>query len=386
MSEVASKAKPGGVRLGLLVGGFGVLVLFGAIGRRFVEARADKAAVSAVNASLAAANEGPRAVKTIRPRVTPWQPIVKVTGEVSPVRETQLSFKQPGRLATVAVKLGDKVTAGQLLATLDPLDASAQAGTAYAMVRAAELDVAISQENVERAKLLFEKSAISQTEYRGEQQRQDGAQARLNTARAQAGASNVALANTRLSAPFAGTVVQAPSAPGAVVMPGTPLFRLEDTSSLRLSATVHPSDVRNLALGALVELEGEPKLVGRLTVIFPSVDPQTRRVPIYAELKNDGAAPLLARSFVRAQASGAGTLDVLKLPATALKAGSQDELWLIRSGKASTAHVVFTTGEDGTLYVHDGVTEKDEVILAAGQALHEGDSVQGTSITEGGSP
>jgi len=386
MSDLVVKQGQGGVRLGLVVGGVGVLLLFGAIGKRFVEAKADSNAVTAANASVVTATGGPREVKSVRPSPWTWQAVVQVTGEVAPIRRTALSFKQPGRLASVAVTLGDKVTAGQLLALLDPLDATAQAGTALAMVKAAELDVSISEENEQRSKKLVDQSAISPTEYRGEQQRLDGARARLDTAKAQSAASNVAVANTRLVAPFAGTVVEAPSAAGAVVMPGTPLFRLEDTSALRLASTVHPSDVANIALGATVELEGERKLLGKVTVVFPSVDAQTRRVPIYAEIPNDPSAPLLAGVFVRAHITAPSESRVLKLPAAALKAGSQDEVWLIHEGKAATAHLVFTTGEDGALYVRAGVTEKDDVILAAGQALHEGDAVRGTSISDGRRP
>lgn len=387
MSQQAVKQSGGsGVRLGLLVTGLGVVVLFGALGKRFVEAKSEKAAVAAAVLEEAAAASGPREVKTIRPVAGSWQPRVKVTGAVAPIRESMLSFKQPGKLSSVAVKLGDKVTAGQLLATLDPVDVSAHAATAAAMVKAAELDVAIQEENEQRSKRLVDQSAISPTEYRAAVHMLEGARARLDTAKTQANASNVAVANTRLTAPFAGTIVQAPTAPGAVVMPGAPLFRIEDTSALRLSSSVSPDDALTLQVGATVELEGERKLVGKVSVIFPSVDPQTRRVPIYAEFPNDPAAPLLAGIFVRANVTAAGEASVLKLPGASLKAGTQDEVWLVRDGKAATTHVVFSAGEDGTLFVRSGLAEKDEVILAAGQALREGDAVRTTSLSEGRAP
>ncbi|MBM4358084.1 MAG: efflux RND transporter periplasmic adaptor subunit [Deltaproteobacteria bacterium] len=376
----------GGVRLGLMVGGLAVVVLFVAIGRRFSEANAERAAVVAANAQEAVAHGGPLDVKVIRPSRGTFQAVVRLTGEVAPIRDAALSFKQPGRVSAVAVKVGDVVKPGQLLATLDPIDATAQAATALAMVKAAELDVSIQEENEQRTKKLFDQQAISQTEYRGAVHMLDGAKARLETARAQATAAGVMVANTRLSAPFAGTIVQAPSAPGAVVMPGVPLLRIEDTTSLRLSSTVHPVDADDVKVGATVELEGEKKLQGKVTVVFPSVDAQTRRVPLHAEFVNDPAAPLLAGVFVRANVTAQGESRVLKLPAAALKAGSQDEIWVIREGKAKTVHVVFSTGDEGVLLVRDGLDEKDDVILAAGQSLHEGDAVRGTSISDGRKP
>lgn len=388
MTQTVAKAEKasGGVRLGLTVGGLALVVLFVAIGRRFGEASTERAAVVAANAQEAAAFGGPIDVKVVNASPATWQAVVRLTGEVMPIRETNLSFKQPGRLATVSVKVGDRVTAGQLLATLDPVDASAQAATAFAMVKAAELDVAIQEENEQRSKRLFDQSAISNTEYRGAVHMLDGARARLNTAKAQAQASGVMVANTRLTAPFAGTVVQAPSAPGAVVMPGAPLFRLEDTTSLRLSSTILPSDAEMVEVGATVELEGSKALQGKVTVVFPSVDAQTRRVPIHAEFINDPSSPMLAGVFVRANVTASAERRVLKLPPAALKSGSQDEVWVIRDGKATTLHIVFSTGEDGTLYVREGIGEKDDVILAAGQSIAEGAQVRGTNIADGRSP
>jgi len=363
-----------------------LLALFGAIGKRFAEVKVEHAAVEASNVEQAAALGAPRDVKVIRPAPSTWQAVVHVTGSVAPIRETMLSFKQPGRLASVNVALGDKVTAGQLLGSLDPVDVAAQSATTAAMVKAAELDVSIQEENEQRSKKLFDTRAISETEYRGALHMVEGARARLETAKAQAAATGVAVANTRLVAPFAGTIVQAPSAAGAVVMPGSPLFRIEDTSALRLASSVNPSDVANLPLGATVELDGDKKLQGKVTVIFPSVDAQTRRVPVYAEIPNDPVSPLLAGLFVRAHVTAPGETAALKLPAAALKAGSQDQVWVIRNGKAATATIVYSTGEDGTLYVRDGVTAKDDVILAAGQAMQDGDAVRGTSISDGRTP
>ncbi|MBM4376406.1 MAG: efflux RND transporter periplasmic adaptor subunit [Deltaproteobacteria bacterium] len=386
MSETQGQTGRSGGRTGLLVVGAMGVVLFGALGKRFAEAKAEKAAIIAANAEQVAATSGPREVKVIRPAPGTWQPTVKLTGEVTPIKESSLGFKQPGRLGTVDVRLGDRVAQGQVLATLDPVDASAQAATAFAMVKGAELEVSIHEENVARTKRLFDEAAISKTEFRAAEQQLDGARVRLETAKAQAAGAGVLVSNTRLTSPFAGTVVQAPSAPGAVVMPGMPLFRVQDTSALRLSSSVHPSDVANVPLGSVVTLDGEKKLEGKVTVVFPSVDAQTRRVPIFAELPNDPSAPLLAGVFVRAHVTAPGEARVLKLPGAALKSGTQDEVWFVKGGKAAIAHIVLSTGDDGTLYVRDGLSEKDEVILAAGQTLNEGDAVRGTSISDGRTP
>jgi hypothetical protein len=84
--------------------------------------------------------------------------------------------------------------------------------------------------------------------------------------------------------------------------------------------------------GVEVVLEGGQR--GRVSAVLSSVDPETRRLPIVAEFENIGPKPLLANLFVRATRAPNARTSVLKLPASALRPGSQDELVLI-SGERS---------------------------------------------------
>lgn len=361
-------------RLSLMILVSGALGLFALIGARFREVRTEQAALAAsTNGAPPEHGAAPQRPELARGAPARWQPTVPITGSLEPIRATTLGFKITGRLATVRVKAGDLVRAGERLATLDPAEARAQIAAATAGVRAAELDLAIAADNQRRAGTLFEAKAISSVDRLASEQKVDLARAHLEQARAQALTASVALEGTILVAPFAGLITEAPTAPGAIVAPGTALFRLEDHAALRLSATVSAEEASLLDVGAAVRLDAPGAPAGKLTAILPSADARTRRVPVLAEVVPDPKARLFGGTFVRATVVAARPIDVLRLPPSTLRPGSQDEVVVAREGRVHFARVVFARGEDDALLVRAGLEPADQVVVAPGGTLKEGD-------------
>jgi multidrug efflux pump subunit AcrA (membrane-fusion protein) len=143
---------------------------------------------------------------------------------------------------------------------------------------------------------------------------------------------------------------------------------------LRLSATVSADEAALLHVGQELRLQGQPQS-GRVVAVLPSVDAKTRRVPLLAEIDNDAKAPLLAGLFVRATITAASPTAALRLPASALRPGSQDEVVRVVAGKARLAHVAFARDADGTLLVHGGLSPEDEVLIAPSAEIRDGDAV-----------
>lgn len=376
MSVVASNS-PRRSRAALWVALASLAALGLVIGVRFKEAAAERKTFSAGAPAVAGGEPTARdapALAVVRGVSTIWQPSVALTGTLAPIRETDLSFKMTGRLVSVRVKVGDKVKSGQALALLDSTEPAAQHAAANAQVHAAEVRLAIARDNEQRSRALFEQNAVSGSQHLADQQKADLAQAELEAARAQAQTAAATLKNTQVIAPFAGRVTQAPDAPGAIVTPGAPLFRIEDTTALRLRATVSVEDVSLVSVGALVRLDASGRS-GRVTAVLPSVDPQTRRVPIVAEIPNQAAPPLLAGVFVRATITTGEPISVLRLPASTLRPGSQDEVVLLKAGKLRRARVVFARGDDGALWVREGLRPDEDVVLSPSAAAADGADV-----------
>ncbi len=338
------------------------------IGSRVKETLADRTKVVAAQEADSKARQAQANVAVVSPAPATWRPVILATGSLAPYQEADVGFKMGGRLAKLNVDVGAVVKAGKVLAVVEASEASAQASAASAGVRAAEIGVEMAQDAKRRTDKLFESSSVSELEKTTVDQRVKLAEAQLAQARAQARLAGTQVANATLVAPFAGLVTRVPAGIGKIVGPGEPLFHLEDTSILKLNATLSEGDARLVEVGSEIVLDGKK---GKITAVLPSLDPMTRRVPMVAEIPNaDGQ--LFARSFVRATISSAREVSVFRLPATARKPGSQDEIVTIEGGVAKIKRIVLETAPDGALLVREGVAASDVVVASPSGEIVDG--------------
>jgi len=336
------------------------------------DAVAKAAAAQPAPAAAAAAKSS----ATVLPKAETWQPVVQFEGTLQPVREADLGFKVPGKLAQIRVRLGDHVSAGQTLATLDTTEAQAQVDAAQAQVRASEAQLALADDSAKRTSTLVGSGAASQQTGVQTGQQRTLAAAQLDSARAQLAIAQAALKNQVLVAPFSGSVTRVPSGAGAIVNPGTVLFHVQDTSTVKLSGAIGEADAPLVRPGAPLEVKLDSRTVqGRVVAVLSSVDAATRRVPLEAEIKNDGGQPLLGGSFVRAAVSGLKPVPVLRLPASALRPGSQNEVLVVEGKRAHLRHVVFARAADGALLVRGGLEPTERVLETPTAEAADGDAV-----------
>jgi RND family efflux transporter MFP subunit len=271
------------------------------------------------------------------------------------------------------VRLGQLVHKGAVLATLEQTEVAAQVEAARAQLRAAEAQLRMSEDTERRTSALVASGAQAQASGVAVENQRALAAAQADSARAQLQLSTTALGNTTLTAPFVGYVTKLPSGPGAIVSPGVPLFHVQETGTLKLVGTVGEADAPLVHPGATVEIStGGRTIEGTVTAVLGAVDSATRRVPIEAAVKNDGAQPVLAGSFVRAEVRGVGAVPVVKLPPGSLRIGSQDELMVVENGRLHARRILFATAEDGALLVRAGLDAKETVLAGAPAETKEG--------------
>lgn len=364
-----------GTRIGLFVGLAVGVAFAGLLGVRVKQALAKKEVTAGERVAAEARGQHKEPSVTAHPTATKWIPRVDLTGTLKPWRDADVGFETSGRIVRVSASVGDKVTAGQVLAVLDASRASAQVGQAESQVAAAEANLAMAQDTLKRTEALVTTKSIPEAQ---------AEQARSQVALAKAQLDG-ALASTRLaksttglhsiSAPFPGIVTKAPTGIGSVANAGVALVHLEDTSRFRLSATVGEDEVPLIAVGAGVKILYRERVVdGKVVAIVPSLDQATRRAPVEIEVPN-GNADLLAWSFVRARIGGKGEVDAVRVPSLARRPGSQDEVVKVENGRAKIAKVSFAVDEDGSLIVQRGLAVTDEVVLSASADLKDGDPV-----------
>jgi RND family efflux transporter MFP subunit len=359
--------------------GFGV-ILGGRVRSALVEKEALARTRDETAATAASSGNEPARAPVVRPVPDRWSASVQIEGTLLPWHEADLAFKAGGRLASVRVKLGDTVKQGQTLASLDAAEASSSARAAAAQVRVAEAQLALAADSEQRTTQMVDAGAVGEAAGVQATGQRTLVIAQLEGARAQLAVARAAVANHHLVAPFAGLITRAPTGPGAVVGGGMPLVHLVDSTRLRLSATVGEADAILLSPGAPVEIRAGSRVVkGTLTTVLRTVDPATRRVPVEAEIVNPADAPLLANSFVRATLGGGEAVPVLRLPATARRPGSQDEVMVVSGGKLHTRKILFVLAPDGALLVRSGVseplTEHDDVLERPSAESRDGDLV-----------
>jgi RND family efflux transporter MFP subunit len=363
-------------RVGLMLVVAGAVAFAGLLGVRVKQATAKRANVAAERASAEANAKVKEPLRTAKAEPTKWMPRVDFLGTLKPWREADVGFEVPGKLVQISVAIGDKVKGGQVLAVLDASQAVAQVGQAESQVSAAQANLAMAQDDLKRTEALVASKSMPEAQAEQARQRVALAKAQLEGAVATTRVAKTGAGQRAMSAPFAGIVTKAPTGIGSVVNPGMPLVHIEDNSRFRLSATIGEEDVPLVIVGAKVHVVYREKLAeGKVVAVVPSLDQGTRRAPVEIEVPNPENSGLLAWGFVKGRIYGAGEVDAVKVPATARRPGSQDQLVTVENGVVKIKQVSFAVDTDGTLIVQRGLTAGETVLISPNVDLKDGDKV-----------
>ena len=238
---------------------------------------------------------------------TPMTQHLQVTGTVQPIGSSIAHIRPParGRLLEVLVKVGDRVSTGQVLAQLDNIEAgdvSAQYNSARAELQRLKIQLAAQQRQVERNRRLAEIGASPQKDYElslAEQQGMEesiraqestivGLSARLR--RFGISEEGNAPSTTAIRAPFAGVIIHMAAAPGDVVESGAELFSLANLSTVYIQAQVYEKDLGQVRVrqSASITLDSYPgeHFTGSVTSISDLIDTQTRTAAVRCQVAN----------------------------------------------------------------------------------------------------
>jgi cobalt-zinc-cadmium efflux system membrane fusion protein len=232
---------------------------------------------------------------------------LQVTGSVQPVDSSIAHIRPParGRLLEVLVKVGDRVTAGQVLAQLDNIEAgeiSAQYNSARADLQRLKIQLAAQQRQVERNRRLAEIGATPQKDYEFSLAEQQGMEESIRAQESTIAGLSTRLrrfgireegnapSTTAIRAPFAGVIIHMAAAPGDVVESGAELFSLANLSIVYVQAQVYEKDLGQVRLGqpASITLESYPgeQFKGSVASISDLIDTQTRTAAVRCQVAN----------------------------------------------------------------------------------------------------
>jgi len=227
-------------------------------------------------------------VETVQPRRESLPTTLAANGNIMAWQEASVGTEAAGlRLTQVRANVGDRVRKGQVLAVLSGDTVRADLAQSRAALAEAEAAAAEAANNAQRARTLQGTGALSAAQINQYLTAEQTARARVEAARAQLQAQQVRLAQTTVNAPDSGIISARTATVGAVVAPGTELFRLIRQGRLEWRAEVTSSELGRLTVGttALVTAASGARLEGRVRMIGPTVDPQTRAALVYVDVK-----------------------------------------------------------------------------------------------------
>ncbi|WP_437570297.1 efflux RND transporter periplasmic adaptor subunit [Sorangium sp. So ce542] len=231
-------------------------------------------------------------------------------------RSVDLAARNEGRLRAMHVRLGDRVAAGDLLATLDlqtlrsdtAIATAALGGAEVALSRARE-ELAEAEERHRRKQALAAEGLASGEDLSAAEHQTavaklqvDAAAAALREKRARVGHLRSVEADTEIRAPFAGRVVARYAEPGESVDTTQPILRLISDDGLLVRFAVPEEHRVEVTENASVRVRaGAVDLRGTVETIAPEIDAVSRAVVVEARIEPGDAPrePLVAGEMAR---------------------------------------------------------------------------------------
>ena len=316
---------------------------------------------------------------------TPMTEVLQAAGTVQAV-DSSVAHIRPltrGRLQEVLVKVGDRVTASQVLAQLDNIEAGeiiTQYNSAQAELQRLKIQLAAQQRKVERNRRLAEIGAVPQKEYEFSLAEQQGLQEGIRAQESTIAGLTARLRRlgilepstdtspvTAIRAPFGGVIIRVAAAPGDVVEAGTELFSIADLSTIYVVAQVYEKDLGRVHVGqpASITVDSYPgqRFTGRVASISDLIDPPTRTASVRCQVANPGA-PLKLDMLASVQFPTSTKRAALSVPADAIQTIDEKPVVFVRtsSSKFSVRRVETGSSSDGRVEITRGIKEGDPVV------------------------
>jgi RND family efflux transporter MFP subunit len=278
-------------------------------------AEAEKKAPPATSSAASATTARPAlTVTTTTPQSSDWPQTLTANGNIAAWQEAIIGAEISNyRLTEVLVNVGDVIKKGQLLARISSDAVAAELAQTQAAEAEAEAQLAEAKANADRARSLQPTGALSGQQINQLLTAEQTAAARLNSVRAKVKVDQLRLAHTRVLAPDDGVISARAATVGSLTQPGQELFRLIRGGRLEWRAEVTAAELAKLKPGAtatVVTPNGD-KVAGKVRMVAPTVDPQTRNALVYVDLASTGnavRAGMFARGEFELGRSGALTL------------------------------------------------------------------------------
>jgi len=320
--------------------------------------------------------------------------VLTASGYVVAQVKAAVASKGTGRLERLFVEEGDKVRKGDLIARLEDQDVIAALDRARADLGVARADSSDARRSADRQQSLLTSGLSSKAEFDGAEARYGRVVATILSARAAVRSAEVGVENTRIRAPFDGTVLTKNADVGEVVAPFASslnsrgaVVTMADMSSLQVEADVSESNITRVTPGQPCEIVldayPEKRYAGSVYKIVPTADraKATVMTKVAFTERDSRVLPEMSAKVTflskDSEKSEAGAPSRLTVPASAVV--PRNGSWLVlgvRDGKIVETPVRTGGTLGNRIEILEGLVPGDQVVLRPDPSLTPGTKVK----------
>lgn len=325
-------------------------------------------------AAATGVTEAPVVVRDLEERI-------EATGELRAKDSARIAAEVAGRVTETPYEEGSRVDSGTVVMRIDPERYALERDAARANLTQAEANLREQERTLRRMRELHAGKVASQERLDQADTAATLARARLEAARAQLSQAERAHREASVTAPFAGLLGRRLVSRGEFVQPGQALFELVALDPIEVEFRLAERDVARVRPGIPVDVRVAPypdeHFRATVTIVAPTVDPQSRTLRVRGELSNaDGR--LRPGLFARADLGIAVRPGALMVPEEAILQRADGSVVFRLVGADRVERRVISTGmhDGGAVEVLGGLTAGDRVVTRGHTALVDGAKVE----------
>ncbi|HLF51919.1 efflux RND transporter periplasmic adaptor subunit [Flavobacterium sp.] len=311
-------------------------------------------------------------------------PFVTASGKIEAENSANLSTRLMGYITKIHVQMGQKVTAGQLLVSINNTDLLAKKAQVDASILQATAGYNSARKDYERFVNLFKQQSASQKELDDMTARYEMAKAALEGARQMRNEVIAQFSYANITASFSGVVTNTFVKEGDMANPGMPLVSVEGASKLQVTAMVSENDIVSIKKGMPVKVlvkSSNAALTGKVSEVSLSAKNTGGQYLVKINLDKTDSS-VLSGMFVNVQFPVENKTQTVKtdrilVPESALvKQGQLVGIYTIGTGNFAILRWLRTGKTFGDqVEVLSGLSTDEQYIISADGKLYNGTKV-----------
>jgi len=218
------------------------------------------------------------------------QGVLEFFGNISGDQSVKVFSTVPNRVTNIYVDIGDRVSKGQLLATINADKISDAVTQAEAGLEATQSQYNTTEAEFQRVQKLYDENVVSRSHYDAVKTQRDASKSSVKQMEAMLSSARSQYQDTRIASPIAGVISMKNYELGDMAAPQIPFFEVVDMDPVKVSINVIEKYLGLISPGLTANIEvnsySNEKFVGKVTLVNPTLDAMTRTASVEIKMNN----------------------------------------------------------------------------------------------------